>query len=94
MLEYINNFELSVSDHVTTEDTPVSIGVKSRSFLMHMFYVGLPRMQSPSCARVIATLTWFGSVTKPSFFPSHPLLMCCSFFISESLQERTVEMIT
>ena len=49
-------------------------------------------MQSPSLARVMATLTWLGSMMKPSLLVSHALVGLLS--ISDPGQERTVDNIT
>lgn len=51
-----------------------------------------PIMQSPSWARVMATLTWFGSVTKPRCFFCQLLVGFLSISCRE--QERTVDRIT
>lgn len=49
-------------------------------------------MHRPSCALVIPTLTWLGSMTNPSFFMSQDLVGALS--ISDLGQERTVDKIT
>lgn len=52
----------------------------------------LPKIQSPSCALVMPTLTWLGSMTKPSFCTIH--VRVGSFSISDWGQEHTVDMMT
>lgn len=51
-----------------------------------------PIMQSPSRARVMPTLTWFGSVTNPRYFFCQLFVGLLS--ISDRGQERTVDRIT
>jgi len=49
-------------------------------------------MHSPSCALVMPTLTWCGSVMNPSCFIIQDLVGCLS--MSDFGQERTVDMMT
>lgn len=49
-------------------------------------------MHSPSCALVMPTLTWCGSVMNPSRFIIQDLVGCLS--MSDFGQERTVDMMT
>lgn len=48
----------------------------------------LPRMHSPSCARVMATLTWFGSVMNPSLFLARHYLVCSFLCQTRSRNEQ------